>query len=682
MDQNFAELPPPELLPKLLEKVKDFNQDAERSGKLARWQKLHQLYFGEHLGELGSRSTTIQYTGSNGELAAYGVNHTRNLIKHVLALATQQKPSYDPRAKNTDVSSLQQARLANNILDSYTTEKRFGRYQAQVAEKSLVYSSAYLFMSWDKTLGRPYTIEQKQNPDGTTQERIVYEGDVNIKAKSPFDVIHDISLKDWSQCKWVIVREYENKWDLAARHPEAKDQILAASQNDELMSNGLNLGSYFMNVLNKQDRDLVPVYYFFHIRSDAMLNGRYVKFIDGKTWLEDTPTPYADKLPTLRMVPGEKFDTVDGYSDANDIMTLQEAYNVLNSAAYTNLQATAVNAIWMPDGCEISPSQVGKGMVVLKGGPPGSQPQNLKLASVAPEIFQSMELTEAAMEKTMGINSVVRGDPSQSLKSGVALARLQAMAIQYISNFQKSWAELLEDSGSFLLYLIRHFAKTERMVALAGKHNRGAMESFTGDDLSEIERVAVDLGNPIQNTTAGRIEMAESLMAHGAIDAKQYVQVATTGNIETATEAPESQKELIRKENELLLDGKPVKAIVGDAHIMHAQEHFTVINDPFIRTKAAEGDPQYGAIIQAVLSHIDEHKQLYQGQDPFFTMLSGEPPAPQMQPPMPPGPGGPAPNGPPPPPDQAGPGGPVPEQGAPPPLPPLPDQTMMNPQPM
>jgi hypothetical protein len=303
----------------------------------------------------------------------------------------------------------------------------------------------------------------------------------------------------------------------------------------------------------------------------------------------------------------------------------------------------------MPDGCELAPIQIGNGLAVLKGGPPGSQPVPIQLTATPAELFTNIRGLEAVMEKLIGVNAVVRGDPDHNLKSGVALARLQAMAIQYSSSFQKAWAELLEDCGTFLLELLQDFAKTERMVSLAGKHNKGAMQAFTGDDLLEIDRVAVDLGNPMQNTSAGRIEMAESLLGKGAIDAKEYVQVATTGNLEAATESEQSQKELIRKENEALMEGKPVKAIVGDAHILHSQEHMTVINDPMIRELAAQGDEQALGIVEAVTRHIEDHKQLHATQDPFWTMLTGEPPPPpppmgppmgdMNAPPMPPPPG-------------------------------------------
>lgn len=628
MKTYFANDSIDDVLPKLVEKVKDYNQHCERSGKRERWEKCHKFFYGEHLGESG-RSTTV--SNVDNVLKAFGVNHFRNLIKHSLAIATSQKPTYDPRAKNTDLKSLQQARLANNIIDAYVTEKRLGRHQQGTAERSIVYSLGFMYMPWEPSLGRAVGVQTVPNEQGEQVERVMYEGDIAPVAKTPFDVFHDVNLKDWSKIKWVIVREYENRWDLASRYPKFQDQILNID----------DAGDLDMRVLiadqSKQDKenDMIAVYHFYHLRTDACPNGRYVKFIDERTALFDGPIPYRKRLPIFRMAPGDVFDSADGYSESLDILVLQQVLNTLDSTAFNNQSKFGLQMIHLPQGCEIGPEAF-QGLAFLKGGPPGTEPKAIQLTASPPELFKFREMTENTMTKLMGLNKVVTGDPDSNLKSGVALARLQAMAIQYSSTFQKSWAELLEDTGTFLLELLQDFANTERMVALAGKHNKGAMASFTGKDLDMIERVAVDLGNPIQNTSAGRIEMAESLLAKGAINAKQYIQVATTGNIESVTEATQSQSELIRKENEALMEGMPVKAMVGDAHILHAQEHMTVINDPGLREAAANGDQMAVAVLDAVTQHVLEHKQFHETQDPFFTMLSGEPPPPP--PPMPQGP--------------------------------------------
>ena len=286
-----------------------------------------------------------------------------------------------------------------------------------------------------------------------------------------------------------------------------------------------------------------------------------------------------------------------------------------------------------------------------------------------------MDYVEKAMEKIVGINAVIRGDPDHSLKSGVALGRLQAMAIQFSSNFQQAWAEIQEDVGTFLMYILQDYAKTDRMVAIAGKFSKGSMKSWTGKDLDMIDRVVCDLGNPLSRTFAGRMELADKLLEKGEINGKQYIQVIQSGQIESVLEGPEARIELARKENELLMDGGKVVAMVGDLHILHGQEHGALLADPDLRNRANEGDQMALEIVQNTQAHIMEHKQLHESQDAFWFVVSGEQPPPPQGPP-PPEEGGPMP-GPqgPPPPDQgmlAPPPGPQDGMAQPPPVPPLP----------
>lgn len=680
MKQYFATLPTDQLLPEIEKRIKNCYKHWEAKGFRRRWDRSYDLYYGRHLGEDSLASGSVELVGEDGELTAFGVNHYRNLIKHILALSTSQKPDFDPRALNTDLESIQQTKIAATVIDSYFDEKRMYKDYVSAAERSLVYGKAFVVKTWDPSLGRPFTTEIALDKDGNPvvgetgepKEKVVYEGDVNSRAKGPLDVVYDLHLRDWNKKKWIAFREYENKWDLATRHPEHADHLMNLTNDDEIVS------EFFRDHTGLEERedcddDLIPVWHFVHMTTDAVPNGRLVKMVAGQVALYDGPTPYGDQLPIFRITPGEMFDSSEGYTEAHDLAVLQEVYNTLISIPFTNQQAHAIPVIWAPEGCEFTNSQIGNGPVIARGGPPGSEPKAIQLCATPPEVFTNLDRIQGDMQLISGINSTVRGDPEQNLKSGAALGRMQAMAIQYSSNFQRSWAELLEDGGSFLLFLLRAFAKTERMAARAGKMNRGAMTAFTGESLSAVGRVAVDLGNPMQRTAAGRIEMADKFMEMRMLkNPQQYFTVVKTGNLDPVTEGPESENDLIRKENEALMEGKPAKAIVGDKHLLHAQEHRAVLNDPLIRSKAAEGDPLANQILQMTTEHISEHEQLYMTQAPFFSMISGEPPPPPMAPPgMPPGPGGPMPPpgpGGPPPPDQ----GPAPQQPADaPPIPPL-----------
>jgi hypothetical protein len=678
----FANLPSDEIVDALIEKQKQFNNYINRKGLRRRWQTSYDMYYGRHFGEGSEEGTSgVELVGEDGELTAFGVNHYRNLVQHILALTCSQNPTADPKAKNSDLESLQQTRLASNIIDHYRTEKRMSRHMVSGAERSLVMSKGFIYAFWNTSLGKPLVpqivVDKDGQPllddNGEPVEKILHEGDADFTALSPFDVAYDTHITDWTKNKWVNLKPFkENKWDLAAKYPEHAEQIVGLTGSDEIAEETGNKKA----VADKDEdseSDLVPVYEFYHLRTPSCPNGRYVKYLSSGIVLYDGPMQYP-KLPVFRITPGEQFDSAEGYTPAYDLIVLQQVLNVLYSIPFTNQQALGVQMLWLPEGVDLADSSF-KGLAILKGGAMGSEPKGINLTSTAAEVFKNIEVVEGAQEKLSGINSTVRGDPEHNLKSSVALGRMQAIAIQFASGFQRSWAELNEDVYTFLFDLIKLFAKTEKLIALGGKHNKGAMASFNQDKVNQIERVSVDLGNALARTAAGRMEMADKFYEKGDISAKQWMQVASTGQIDTIFESEESELELIRKENESLLEGKPVKALVGDAHILHGREHKTVINDPFIRDLAAKGDARALAIVEAVTMHIQEHETLRMTQTPFFGEISGEPPPPMppMPPPMP-GPGGPMPppqdpNAPPPP-APMGPEAQLPEA---PPIPPMPE---------
>lgn len=633
MEQNqyFATLEEQELVDELIDRKNKFFRHIEKTGTGKEWRKAYDLYYGNHIE--GQDGKDLSKVGDDSELTAFGINHYRNLVRHVLALTCSTKPSYDFRAVNSDTKSLQQARLANGIIDSYLVEKRLGRHQKLAAEMALVFKTGFISTTWDPSLGRPYSVEARENDSGEQVEKVIYEGDADISAVTPWRVTYDPALRDWAKNKWVEVDMYENRFDLAARHPEKADEILRYTQCDKESDDILKFREF---EYSKEDEksELLKVSYFYHLPTDAIKRGKFVKRL-GDISLYQGPYQYKKKLPVQRITPGEKFDSAEGYTEFRDIMVLQTVINTLYSTSFTNQQAFGVQAVWLPEGCTMSSEQVGQGLMVFKGGLPGTKPEAIQLTATPAEIFKNKDYVEKAMEKLVGINSVVRGDPDHNLKSGVALGRVQAMAIQYMSNFQQSWAELQEDVGTFLLYILQDYAKTERMVAIAGKFNKSAMKAWTGKDIDLVDSVVCDLGNPMFRTYAGRTELADKLYEKGEINGKQYMNVIQTGQIESSLEGQEARYELARKENEMLAEGKPVKPMPGQPHILHAQEHYAVLSDPDLIMRANAGEPEAGQIVEQALAHIMEHKLLHETQEPFWFAVSGEqPPPPQMPPPM------------------------------------------------
>lgn len=679
MEKYFAEQEGEKLARELEDRLVGYRQGLISDGKYDKYQKSFDLYYGRHFKRGAfNRGSAIQRIGDSGEYAGIYVNHYRNLIKHILTMATNQKPVFDTRAINTDLKSLQQARLGNTILDAYMVEKRLGRYFYRAAESAQVFGAGYVEACWDPSLGKPYGVElvkddqtgePKLGDDGVPLQKIVHEGDLAVSSPLPWQVIVDEAETDWYKCDWVAIVELKNKFSLAARYPHLKDQILAIPSvtQDIDQLKWLRLHKFVKD--DSLSRSLIETIKFYHRRTPALPSGRYMLCTRGGVVMYDDAYPYSndsgnERLPVFRCVPGEVMGSTEGYTDAYDLQALQDASNVLLSTVFTNQQALGTNIVWMPEGNNISRDQL-KGMVLVKG-PAGGEPKGISLVNSPGELFKSLELFERLMETSSGVNSVARGNPESSLKSGVALGLVQSMAIQFASSFQQSCAWLYEDGGTFILTtLLKKFAKTKRVVALAGKHNRGYMAEFTGEDLESIDRVVVDIGNPLMKTVAGRTNIADKLLELGQINPQQYMTLLSTGNLEPLTEGKENQLSLIRKENEELMSGKPVQVLVGDAHLLHGQEHRSVLSDPIIRQKGIEGDPLALSILENTRQHLEQHMQMWQSQDLYWASISGEQPAPpQGPPPPPPGAEGPGPGGPP--------VMPPPESDMPAPMPPLP----------
>ena len=86
--------------------------------------------------------------------------------------------------------------------------------------------------------------------------------------------------------------------------------------------------------------------------------------------------------------------------------------------------------------------------------------------------------------------------------------------------------KLASKVGTGLIQMLQDFAAVPRVATIAGKTNRTYMKEFTGKDLSSVNRIIVDVGNPLSKTTAGRVQMAEQMLQMGIIKTPEaYISV-------------------------------------------------------------------------------------------------------------------------------------------------------------
>jgi hypothetical protein len=313
-----------------------------------------------------------------------------------------------------------------------------------------------------------------------------------------------------------------------------------------------------------------------------------------------------------------------GYSDMFDIFPIQEGINALYSTIITNQNAFGVQNLFVPRDSDVSIASLQAGMNIIEGN---SKPEPINFTQTPAEIFKFLEMLIHSAETISGVNSVARGNPEASLKSGAALALVQSMSLQFMSGLQQSYVKLIEDVGTALLNILKDFATAPKVIALVGKNNRTKLKEFTGEQISAINRVVVDVGNPLSRTIAGRVQMAEQMLQMNLIKTpQQYFQVMNSGRLDSMFEGEIDELMLVKSENERMMEGEDVLASALDAHRLHIMEHKSVLSDPDLRK-----DPD---LIQNVMNHILEHVELLRNTDPDLLALIGEQPLPPLEQPL------------------------------------------------
>jgi hypothetical protein len=600
-DQYWATLSKEEVATELQKKMEDWYAHISTSGVFRRMRKCYLAYYGFSSAGQGHTASEVAYGGDQGELSLFKVNQLRNIVQHMLVMTTSTRPAMEARSVNTDYKSLSQTILANSILDFYMRERKLERYFRSAVEHALVYGEGFIRLTWDTSIGDEYMIDN----EGKT----IYTGDIRFSVHNPLDVIRDVFQPDNNEHDWMIVRSFKNRYELAAKYPDLKDEILQIGSKEDI-----DLEYKLMNFNLTTSSDLIPVYEFYHKRSEALPNGRMVAFLTSDAVMYDGDLPYRD-IPIYRIAPSDQMQTTFGYTSAFDLLALQDITDALHSTIVTNQSTFGVQNIVAPQGHNLSVSQLG-GLNFIEYDPASGKPEPLNLTFTPPEIFNYLGSIEKMMETISGVNSVARGNPEANLRSGNSLALVQSMAIQFNNGLQQSYAQLIEDVGTAVIKTLKDFASVERTAVLVGKNNRTYMKSFQGRDLKDVDRVVVDMGNPLSKTTAGKLEMANNLLQMGLIKSPdQYMTVMKTGNLDIMLEGPTTEMVYIKQENEWLSEGKEAPVLITDNHIQHIMEHKAVLS-----TIEARMNPD---VMRAVRIHIEEHVNSMKNADPDLLSMLG-----------------------------------------------------------
>lgn len=620
--QYFATLPVAECLPELTRRSDDYGDYCLRTGKLTVWRTNWEMYNRSEM-KIG-----VRFGGDRGQYKLIESNIYRSILTGLVSVICNQRPSFQPEAINDDHRSMSQDLIFDSVSNYYLKVKKLEDMYKTGTVVGLNTGEGWLYEHWDANIGE--IVDVMTDPTG--KQTPIKEGDVKFSILGPQDVCRDYTRMDMDN-DWYIIRQYLNKWDMIAQRPDLTDDIKG-------LSIPYTLQRYrFGHIIDSQtaNDDLIPVYTFLHRKTAACPNGRLIQYLDDTTYITDTAMPY-DEIPLYPMIPELQPFNNFGITVMTSLVKLNYAYDKTLSIILTNQQAFAIQNIAVDDSTQTKPEQVIEGLNFIKTNLSKGVPVALELCKTPAEIFKYLDLIESQMEKLSGLPSILRGSPPSADMSGSAMAFLQAQALVFNSPIQQAYISFLERSATGLFNILKSFANTKRMISIAGNSKRQYMDEFSGKDLENITRVIVTAGNPATSTEAGKLQIAQDLMAKGLVDVKEYFEVLTTGQIDPMIEGPEAENMFIVEENELLRQGIPCAASPTDNHQLHIKQHNTLMFDTDLRK--TQGSP----VLAAVMQHIMAHAQfiipgIQAPNDPRLLAVLGiqvsMPPAPQQPTPGP-----------------------------------------------
>lgn len=621
------------------ERVKAYYDHVESQGLVALWRAVDKaLFSGFYTGG------AIGKLGKNEELKSIAINDVGNLHQHLYTMVTSQRTTFEARSTTADYQSQTSAPLGVAVVETAMREKGLESSAHEAADLMLAAGEGWLLKRWDPLAGPDYEAEPEVGEDGQPAYETgpdgapvlgedgqpvpvmkrVPGGDVEFRAFHPLDVPRDVT-REARDPRWIGLRRRENRWDLIAGVTGAdedaqklRDEILKAPSVKEQSQDRPTLQEEF----GEAEPDDVFVYDVMVERGPASPDGRLLTYVTTNAVLFDGPLPYK-RLPLYRCAARDMRGDAKafGYSMEWDLLAPQMAANNLHSTLISVVAALGKPTVWQPDGTGLRRSVVGA-LQVLQGG--SVKPEVLDFLSKAPTdvLMRLIELYVSSMERISGVNAVYRGQAAEGQKglSGAAYALFAARAIEFGSAYQGAYNRMLEEVATGTIHDYQDKGLAEYLVTLAGEGNRYRVDAFKAEDLSGIGRVTLQLSNPMQATSAGRMSLLEKFMEiDGAITTpEQIIQVVNTGRLEPATQAVTRDLELIQKENEALARGEDVPVLVTDNHARHLPEHLSTLASP-----EARANPQ---AVQTTLAHVAQHTAHLRTGDPLLLMLAGVPP--------------------------------------------------------
>lgn len=641
-------------------KEEAYFQALERHQMPRMWRIMRAQYYGLNP-EIGTGFETqeIGFDGEYGELIRFRINEVRSFVKQIITMATGNRPAFQAIATNTDYEALSQVKMADTMVH-YLYEQSHGEASERVVmENAQNFARSLTWLRWDTEGGEDITrpdmvtagttlhdgaVVDEDTPTGS--QRTMRTGDIDVTTMKPWEHFCEPYQEDPRKHQWRGMRERRSKWEVEGQYPELRGKLSGDATADEW-------ARWFVgNDEQALSGDDVIVRHWYHVKNRhlGLPEGRYVIFC-GEHILYDGPLP-CSRIPAEELCPNRFIGNAFGYSDAWDMCSVNQMVDQIVSDVASNLCTFGRQLIVTDEGTDFDLNSIAQGIRFLKKQPNQAAPEAVQLAEIPAVSLEVIAMLRATLQSLSGLNSVVRGDPNENIKSGTMAALFHSIALEFNSSLQQALDQYRQGVANLMLELVRLNADEGVVLAITGKAERPFLKQFTKQDAFGIKQVVIKTASPMLRTTAGRKDIADTVMEKmpGRLSMEAYIELLTTGQVSSLFNEPMSSMLRVQWENEQLRQGTAIQmvpadpdpltglprvdpmtgapvmdaitpevpVIAGDNPALHIPEHYAELCDPEVLR-----DPKRR---QAVETHLLWHLRVCRTTDPVMATAMHWPP--------------------------------------------------------
>ena len=555
--------------------------------------------FGASL-RLGSQSMVVTH-GDAQQLIKMRVNKAKALRASLVGLILGPPLTWRASARNADVESRSVVLMGQNLLEFSWKQNGLGVFCGEWVGNGIAFKASYALADWMPQLGEAVA------PDYTAGDgQLLWSGGLRVREVLPWDVYFDSEYRSWQDVPWVCIRTYENRFDLAAlESDEATKAAIIGASGDWLTAKG-------GGKRNNQSPDVVAVHRLWHKPCPAVPNGLELRFLDGQTVIGQ-PKPCGE-IPLERFSPDVRADSAHGDSQWQSTLGIQEMTDSVHSSVASNFNALGTQAVMMDSRDNISRDRLNN-LMVFETAPGREKPAGLQLTR-NPEGFDKwLEMMASAQTDLVGLNDVAMGSPDTAQMNAEAFTLLASMAVQRNGATQRRALDAIGRLGQRVIKVLAENMSEEQAISIAGRAAQLSypMQDVTPDKLKAITSVHVEVGNAMEQTSAGRLQLLQLYMqSNPNMRPEDMQQVIETGRLEQAMNVQRDEDLFIAWEIDEILAGRSPVVHVSDDHLKHCAKHRVVVLTPAARASEAviKADAQH------FLMHYREFYGTPEGVDP------------------------------------------------------------------